>query len=322
MDRSLVWIVPTAIVVAVLLLVWWQFVREKRFQNGLYVWQRWSLYERGAVATGEVMNVVEEGTISGGGASHMSAILADLVVDVRPERGAPWRVSMRYLLSSAERDAVSCGATVPLRYDAANPKKIVIDWPALRRQDARGADPSKAAALAERRALLAKAPEERRPPATEATEATGAAPATGWQRGSETPKVLIFEHDAAFVNELRRELAKLGCAVTVVEDGDVGLVQAASDRPDLILLSIELPKTNGYSVCNKLKKDPRFTHVPLVILSTESTDETFEQHKKLRTRADDYVHKPIAFGALLPHLKPFLPTQGESVNGSREEHLE
>ena len=64
---------------------------------------------------------------------------------------------------------------------------------------------------------------------------------------------------------------------------------------------------NGFSVCNKLKKDPALKDVPLIIMSSESSDETFEQHRKLRTRAEDYVHKPIAFGELLAHIQPFVP---------------
>jgi CheY-like chemotaxis protein/chromosome segregation ATPase len=119
-------------------------------------------------------------------------------------------------------------------------------------------------------------------------------------------KVLVFESDPAFAGELRNELGKLGCATTVVDDGNVGLQQAASDRPDLILLSIELPRMNGFSVCNKLKKDAGLKDVPLIIMSSESSDETFEQHKKLRTRAEDYVHKPIAFGELLQHIQGFV----------------
>jgi CheY-like chemotaxis protein len=91
-----------------------------------------------------------------------------------------------------------------------------------------------------------------------------------------------------------------------VEDGNVGLQQAGTDKPDLILLSIELPRMNGFSVCNKLKKDPGLKDVPLIIMSSESSDETFEQHKKLRTRAEDYVHKPIAFGELLQHIQTFV----------------
>ncbi|HEY4117595.1 MAG TPA: response regulator, partial [Byssovorax sp.] len=121
-------------------------------------------------------------------------------------------------------------------------------------------------------------------------------------------KVLVFESDPKFAGELRSELGRLGCTVQVVDDGNVGLQTAASDRPDLILLSIELPRMNGFSVCNKLKKDAALKDVPLIIMSSESSDETFEQHKKLRTRAEDYVHKPIAFGDLLGHIRPFVST--------------
>jgi CheY-like chemotaxis protein/chromosome segregation ATPase len=121
-----------------------------------------------------------------------------------------------------------------------------------------------------------------------------------------TTKVLVFESDPAFAGELRNELGKLGCATTVVDDGNVGLQQAGSERPDLILLSIELPRMNGFSVCNKLKKDSTLKDVPLIIMSSESSDETFEQHKKLRTRAEDYVHKPIAFGELLQRIQGFV----------------
>src|SRR5262245_45031417 len=119
-------------------------------------------------------------------------------------------------------------------------------------------------------------------------------------------KVLVFESDPEFAGELRNELGRLRCSVQVVEDGNVGLTVAAQERPDLILLSIELPRMNGFSVCNKLKKDAALKDIPLVIMSSESSEETFEQHKKLRTRAEDYVHKPIAFGELLEHIRPLV----------------
>src|SRR5580698_316805 len=125
-------------------------------------------------------------------------------------------------------------------------------------------------------------------------------------------KVLVFESDPSFAGELRVELGRLGAAVQIVDDGNVGLQTATSDRPDLILLSIELPRMNGFSVCNQLKKDPGLKDVPLVIMSSESSEETFEQHKKLRTRAEDYVHKPIACGELLRHIQTFFPLGSQS----------
>ncbi len=123
-------------------------------------------------------------------------------------------------------------------------------------------------------------------------------------------KVLIFESDPEFAGELRTELGRLGCTVHIVEDGNVGLTVAVQDRPDLILLSIELPRMNGFSVCNKLKKDGALKDIPLIIMSSESSEETFEQHKKLRTRAEDYVHKPIAFGELLEHIRRYAKIEG------------
>ncbi len=126
-------------------------------------------------------------------------------------------------------------------------------------------------------------------------------------------KVLVFESDSAFASELRAELGKLGCAVRVVEDGNVGLQQAQAERPDLILLAIELPRMNGFSVCNKLKKDTSLRDVPLIIMSTESSDETFEQHKKLRTRAEAYVHKPVTFASLRHEIDAFVSLPGHGV---------
>src|SRR4026208_908983 len=122
-------------------------------------------------------------------------------------------------------------------------------------------------------------------------------------------KVLVFESDPAFAGELRTALGRLGLAARVVDDGNVGLQAAASDRPDLILLSIELPRMNGFSVCNKLKRDPGLKEVPLIIMSSDSTEETFEQHRRLRTRAEDYVHKPIAFNDLVTRIRQFVPLE-------------
>src|SRR5262249_713630 len=139
------------------------------------------------------------------------------------------------------------------------------------------------------------------------------------RRGDEStmPNVLVFESDPAFATELVGEFEKRGCTVTVVDDASVGLQTAASEKPDLILLTIELPRMNGFSVCNKLKRDPALKEVPLIILSRDSTEETFEQHRRLRTHAEDYVHKPVAFGDLLPRITKFI-TLGDGAAPAAE----
>jgi len=116
-------------------------------------------------------------------------------------------------------------------------------------------------------------------------------------------RILVLESDAAFAGEVQNGLQALGAAVEVASDGNAGIDRAMASRPDLILLTIELPGMNGFLVCKKLKKEDALKDVPLVILSSEATEETFEQHKKLRTRAEEYLHKPIAVSALIDIVK-------------------
>ncbi|MEP7051788.1 MAG: response regulator, partial [Pseudomonadota bacterium] len=133
-------------------------------------------------------------------------------------------------------------------------------------------------------------------------------------------KILVFESDAGFAEQLTEGFTALGCETTVVDDANLGLAAASRQKPDLILLSIELPRMNGFSVCNKLKRDAALKDVPLIIMSSESTEETFEQHRRLRTRAEDYIHKPIGFDELLGRLQPYvsIPESGPSTHDSTE----
>lgn len=119
-------------------------------------------------------------------------------------------------------------------------------------------------------------------------------------------KVLIFEYDRPFADALERAFARRGCSVRVVDDGQVGLDVALDDRPGLIILAIELPRMNGFAVCNRIKKHPDLKDIPLVIVSSDSPPETFEQHSKLRTRAEDYAHKPIDPEALIARAAAFV----------------
>lgn len=106
--------------------------------------------------------------------------------------------------------------------------------------------------------------------------------------------ILFIDAEQPFANQTADALRGRGFAVTILDDGKDGLDAAARDRPDLIVLCVELPKMSGYSICNKLKKDNDLKGIPLIITSKEATPETFAQHKKLKTRAEDYLIKPFS----------------------------
>ncbi|HZY03371.1 MAG TPA: response regulator [Anaeromyxobacteraceae bacterium] len=119
-------------------------------------------------------------------------------------------------------------------------------------------------------------------------------------------KVLLIESDATFARQLSGALESKGFQTQVAADGKEGLDAARDLRPDAIVLCVELPGMSGYSICNRLKKDEELKGIPLVITSAEATPETFEQHKKLRARAEDYLIKPFDGAALLSRLAPLL----------------
>ena len=84
--------------------------------------------------------------------------------------------------------------------------------------------------------------------------------------------------------------------------------------PDLILLDIEMPGTNGYEALKKLKADPRCSSVPVIFL-TAKTDEINER-EGLSLGAADYVHKPFSAPLLLKRIEAHIPAGGRKIISS------
>ena len=114
--------------------------------------------------------------------------------------------------------------------------------------------------------------------------------------------ILFIENDAAFARDTSEALEKRGFAVRLTGDGKEGLDLARDLNPAAIVLCVELPKMSGYSICQKLKKDEALKAIPLILTSAEATAETFEQHRKLKARAEEYLLKPYEPAALVEKL--------------------
>jgi CheY-like chemotaxis protein len=104
--------------------------------------------------------------------------------------------------------------------------------------------------------------------------------------------LLCVEPEESAVAEIRGVLEPYGFEVTNIPNGEAAIEWARQNAPDLVIVSVE-PRKVGYAVCNKLKRSPELQTIPLILTSAEETPQTFEQHKKLRSRADEYILKPF-----------------------------
>ncbi|HXI56931.1 MAG TPA: response regulator, partial [Polyangia bacterium] len=100
------------------------------------------------------------------------------------------------------------------------------------------------------------------------------------------------------MSEIRAALSPYGFVVESIPNGEDALEWGQSNSPSLIILSVE-PRKVGYAICNKLKRSAALRDVPLILISAEETLATFEQHKKLKSRADEYLLKPLDGAELL-----------------------
>ena len=124
-------------------------------------------------------------------------------------------------------------------------------------------------------------------------------------------KVLIIEDDPDIIELLRYNLAREGYKVSACKDGELGLMEARKQLPDLILLDLMLPGMNGLEVCRKLKGGEK-TSVTRIIMITAKGEES-DVVSGLELGADDYVTKPFSPRELLARIKAVL-RRGEAAD--------
>lgn len=85
-------------------------------------------------------------------------------------------------------------------------------------------------------------------------------------------KILVVEDETVMANLLKVELTASGYDVICAGDGESGFAQYESEKPDLIILDIMLPKLNGYEVCRKIRREKEDNDTPIIMLTAKSSD--------------------------------------------------
>ena len=117
-------------------------------------------------------------------------------------------------------------------------------------------------------------------------------------------KILIIDDDRTNITLIKSRLESKGYVVFSALDGEEGLAQVSANKPDLILLDVEMPKMDGYTFINELRKiDPQKT-IPVIVLTAHSEHQPIFSLKGVK----GYLVKPVNFDLLIPKIVQYLGT--------------
>jgi DNA-binding response OmpR family regulator len=135
----------------------------------------------------------------------------------------------------------------------------------------------------------------------------------------DTPKrrVLVVEDDASITLGLQINLEAEGYVVLAAEDGESGLAIARSDRPDLVILDVMLPKMNGFQVLQAIRREGLM--MPIIVLSARTGE--IDKVTGLELGAEDYVAKPFSLAELLARVRAALRRGPRPAETPRSIHL-
>lgn len=117
-------------------------------------------------------------------------------------------------------------------------------------------------------------------------------------------RILIVDDEPSIVIALQFLMAREGYEVAVAGDGEAALQAVAERPPDLVILDVMMPRLNGFDVCRRLRAEPRFSGVRVLMLTAKGRE--VEMARGLGLGADAYVTKPFSTAELVAEVRRLL----------------
>src|SRR5512134_880039 len=115
------------------------------------------------------------------------------------------------------------------------------------------------------------------------------------------PKILIVDDDVIITDLMKMLVSMEGHQPTTVNDSTKALEVANSVRPDLITLDLMMPGLSGFELCELLRGDPKFSNIPILIVSAR--DDIGSKERAMSAGATDYVTKPFDADELMQKIQ-------------------
>ncbi|MDA0915704.1 MAG: response regulator [Proteobacteria bacterium] len=110
-------------------------------------------------------------------------------------------------------------------------------------------------------------------------------------------KILYVEDNEDNVYMLSRRLKRKGFDIVIAVDGEQGVEMASSEKPDLILMDLSLPKMDGWTATKHIKGNIELKSIPIIALSAHAMEE--HKQRALDSGCNDYDTKPVDLDRLL-----------------------
>lgn len=102
-------------------------------------------------------------------------------------------------------------------------------------------------------------------------------------------KVIIAEDDEHISKVYEIKLVREGINVLVARDGEEAIAKILTEKPDLVILDLMIPKKDGFAVLEEVRKDPAIAHIPILVLSNLGQQK--DQERAMSLGANEYLIK-------------------------------
>jgi DNA-binding response OmpR family regulator len=123
-------------------------------------------------------------------------------------------------------------------------------------------------------------------------------------------KILVTEDERDIRELIAFTLRFAGYEVVTAENGEEGVLLAAQEKPDMILMDVRMPKLTGYEACARIKADPELADIPVVFLSAKGQET--EIRTGLDAGASEYLLKPFGPMELVERVKELMVKFGKA----------
>ena len=119
-------------------------------------------------------------------------------------------------------------------------------------------------------------------------------------------KILVVDDERYILHILDFSLGSEGYEVITAGDGEQAVERTKSEKPDLIVMDIMMPKMDGFEACKLIKSDPDTREIPVIMLTAKGRE--IDKNRGMEAGADEYLTKPFSPAKLIERVHSVLKT--------------